>query len=761
MNDNKSENPRKVRFTMKTKTILISVLLILGLGTVFYVVLMGQAKEVTEEQVKLAVAKIDKAANIQELNICATELEQLGSGALKYIRKAIPSININSKVFVYKVIYNWGDKEYAIDKLMFILRNYNKSNKARILAANVLSQIGNSDLESQLISALEIEEDEKVKVAIADLLYKTCKETKKSINQLRKSVGSDDANLSKSAVFALAKAGRAQDVEKELRNLAKFPNADGLLARTYIKNNRLRIKLDEAMLPSKDRPDTHDYADNEKPEVKKDEKKDPKLSSQIFVELLQMIQENYLDKEKTDKTQLNINAAHKMLDELDPYSTFIYDSDEMVNWQRTLDHKYPGIGVELGKRGGLIFVISAVEGSPAYRAGIRPMDIISKIDGKESYNMSLLDAALKLRGTAESTVEIEILRVGWYVAKTFTIKRSSVKLPDISYKMLPEKLGFIRIPYFKDSTNTEFRNALEKLMEQDAKAFIIDVRSCPGGNILRAIECADLLLEKDALITYTQGQNPTLGAKTEYLSKLEQISKEPVYIMVNFGTSDAAEVFAGSLSKNNRAQIFAERWVSDDARSELIKEFQKEKDAKKKGVTFGKAMKQRIIPLKSNEIKNSAINITTAFYYLKGGYRIHGVGLIADEIVWRSALEGWIMNEYDTPAIDAKLDEYIAKNVNADSAKMLELADFDGRNLKSYPDSDNLFTKLKTRADKEHIRFRLREKLREYLCGNEKLNFDKLADLQEDELLHQVVFELATKLKIKLSESKHLARYFE
>ncbi len=761
MNDNKSENTRKVRFNMKTRTILISILLIFGLSAVFYVVLMGQSKEVTEEQVKSAVANIDKAVNIQDLNIAANELEELGSGALKYIRTAIPSININSKVFVYKIIFNWGDTEYATERLMFILRNYNKSNDARILAASVLSQIGTSELETQLISALEIEEDEKVKVAIADCLYMTCKETKKSLNQMRKGVGSEDGILSKSAVFALARAGRAQDVEKELRIFAELPNADGLLAREYIKNNRLRIKLEETMLPTDERPDTHDYADNEKPEVKKDEKDDPRISSHIFEELLQMIQENYLDKEKTDRTQLNINAAHKMLDMLDPYSTFIYDSKELENWQKTLNHKYPGIGVELGKRGGLIFVISAIEGSPAHKAGIRPMDIVSKINGKESYNMSLIDAAFKLRGAADSTIELEILRVGWYVAKTFTIKRSSVELPNLSYEMLPEKLGFIRIPYFKDSTNTDFRNALEKLMEQDAKAYIIDVRNCPGGNILRAIECADLLLEKDALITYTQGQNPTLGEKTEYLSKLEQIVKEPVYIMVNFGTSDAAEVFAGSLSKNNRAQIFSERWVSDDARYELITEFQKEKDPKKKGVTFGKAIKQRIIPLESNEIKNSAINITTAFYFLKDGYRIHGFGLIADKIVWRSALEGWIMNEYDTPAIDAKLNEYIAKNVNADSANMLELAMFDGHNLKSYPDYETFFKQLNTRAEMEHIRFRLREKLREYLWADEKFKFDKIADLQEDELLHQVIFSLATKLKIKLSESKALARYFE
>ncbi|MCD4658052.1 MAG: PDZ domain-containing protein, partial [Planctomycetes bacterium] len=756
-----SRKPRKVRFNMKTRTILISVLLILGLGTVFYVVLMGQAKEVTEKQVKSAVANIDKAVNMQELNIRANELEELGSGALKYIRKAIPSININSKVFVYKIIYNWGDTEYAIERLMFILRNYNKSTNAQILAANVLSQIGNSELESQLISALEVEENEKVKVAIADCLYATCKETKKSLNQMRKGVGSDDVILSKAAVFALARAGRVQDVEKELRIYAELPNSDGLLAREYIKNNRLRIKLEEAMLPSSERPDTHDYADNEKPEVKQDEKDDPRISSQIFKELLLMIQRRYLDKDKTDKTQLLINAAHKMLDELDPYSAYIHDSQELENWQKTLTHKYPGIGVELGKRGGLVFVISAIEGSPAHKAGIRPMDIVSKINDEDTYNMSLFDAAFKLRGLAESTVEFEIIRVGWYVAKTFSILRSAVKLPDLSYKLLPEKLGFIRIPYFKDSTNTDFRNALEKLREQDAKGYIIDVRSCPGGNILRAIECADMLLEKDALISYTQGQNPTLGEKTEYISKLEQIVNEPVYIMVNFGTSDASEVFAGALSINDRAQIFAERWITEDVRDELITEFNKEKDPKKKGVTFGKAMKQHIIPLKSNEIKDSAINITSAFYYLKGGYRIHGIGLVANKIVWRNALDGWVMNEYDTPSIDAKLNEYIEHNVNADSSKMLELAKFDNRNLKSYPKSGILFEQLKTRAEMEHIRFRLREKLREYLWANEAYMFDKSADLQEDELLHQVIYSIATKLKIKLSESKALARYFK
>ena len=119
------------------------------------------------------------------------------------------------------------------------------------------------------------------------------------------------------------------------------------------------------------------------------------------------------------------------------------------------------------------------------------------------------------------------------------------------------------------------------------------------------------------------------------------------------------------------------------------------------------------------------------------------------------------MNEYETPAIDTKLNEYIERNVNADSAKMLELAEFDGRNLKSYPKSDTLFKQLNTRAEKEHIRFRLREKLREYLWANEAYMFDKSADLQEDELLHQVIYSIATKLKIKLSESKALARYFK
>ncbi|OGS90393.1 MAG: peptidase S41 [Gallionellales bacterium GWA2_60_18] len=338
-----------------------------------------------------------------------------------------------------------------------------------------------------------------------------------------------------------------------------------------------------------------------------------------FSEVFGRIKSDYVEP-VTDK-KLITEAINGMLNGLDPHSAYL-DADSFKELQEGTHGEFGGLGIEVGMEDGLVKVISPIEDSPAYNAGIKSGDLIVKLDDTLVKGLSLNDAVKRMRGKPGSKIVLTIIRKDEPKPLTITLVRAVIKVQSVKSRLVDPGYGFIRVTQFQERTGENLAAALTTLIKQNQaplKGLVLDLRNDPGGLLNGAVAVSAAFLAKDALVVYTEGriedarmrltaspENYLRGnGKDDYLKNLpDSVRSVPLVVLVNGGSASASEIVAGALQDHKRAVIMGTQ-------------------------TFGKGSVQTVLPLGNN----TAIKLTTARYYTPGGRSIQAKGIVPDILV--------------------------------------------------------------------------------------------------------------------------------
>ncbi len=338
-----------------------------------------------------------------------------------------------------------------------------------------------------------------------------------------------------------------------------------------------------------------------------------------FTEVFGRIKSDYVEP-VTDK-KLITEAINGMLSGLDPHSAYL-DAEAFKELQVGTQGEFGGLGIEVGMEDGLVKVISPIEDTPAYNAGIKSGDLIVKLDDTLVKGMTLNDAVKRMRGKPGSKIILTVIRKDETKPLIFTLTRAVIKVQSVKSKLVEPGYGFVRITQFQEHTGENLATALENLLKQNQgplKGLVLDLRNDPGGLLTGAVAVSAAFLAKDALVVYTEGRTEDAkmrltaspdnylrgNGKSDYLKRLpDSIKSVPLVVLVNGGSASASEIVAGALQDHKRAVIMGTQ-------------------------TFGKGSVQTVLPLGNN----TAIKLTTARYYTPGGRSIQAKGIVPDILV--------------------------------------------------------------------------------------------------------------------------------
>jgi carboxyl-terminal processing protease len=321
---------------------------------------------------------------------------------------------------------------------------------------------------------------------------------------------------------------------------------------------------------------------------------------EIFAEVLRQIEMNYV--EPQDPKELIYGAIKGMVHGLDPHSAFM-TKEEHKDLMIETKGSFTGVGIEITTRDNIITVVSPIEGTPAYKAGIKAGDKIIKINDELTNDMTLSDAVKLIRGPKGTEVKLTISREGNDKPLDFNITRDVIPLKSVrSYQLTPD-VGYIRISNFQSKTEHDLREALSELeSNENFSGLVLDLRNNPGGLLNQAIKVSDLFLDQ-GLIVSTKGRDPNQNME---ISATRNGSERtyPIIVLVNEGSASASEIVAGALQDNKRALILGTK-------------------------TFGKGSVQTILPLSDG----SGLRLTTARYYTPSGNSIQLKGIRPDIVL--------------------------------------------------------------------------------------------------------------------------------
>ena len=322
----------------------------------------------------------------------------------------------------------------------------------------------------------------------------------------------------------------------------------------------------------------------------------------LLTDVLSIVRRSYV--EEVPMKDLIYGAVNGMLASLDPHSSFL-PPDMYRELEIDTSGKFGGLGIEITLRNNVLTVVSPIEDTPADRAGLEAGDIIFKIEGRFTKDMSIMDAVKLMRGPAGSTVTITIMRDAFDKPRDFTLVREVIKVQSVKARTLEEGFGYVRIAQFQERTDSDLQNALNRLRKENndhLSGLILDLRNNPGGLLDQAVKVSDHFL-KEGLIVYTEGREE--GSQMRFSARAE--GDEPGYpmvVLINNGSASASEIVAGALQDNGRAVVLGTQ-------------------------SFGKGSVQTIIPL-SDE---SGLRLTTARYFTPRGTSIQAKGITPDIVV--------------------------------------------------------------------------------------------------------------------------------
>ena len=336
----------------------------------------------------------------------------------------------------------------------------------------------------------------------------------------------------------------------------------------------------------------------------------PLAKMREFTEVFHIIKESYVEEISDDA--LIENAIRGMLDGLDPHSAYL-SAESVAAFEKSIHaEEYGGVGIYIGERDGWVEVVSPINDTPAARAGLRPGDIVVKIDGQSTQGMEINTAVGMIRGEIESAVSLDILTPGADSARMVILLREKIVAPTAVASLAEPDYGYLRINRFQRETVADTIKAIDKLYAENGaplRGLILDLRNNPGGLLETSIGIASIFLPEGVTVVSDRNRNGAnhLQASANYyhgLENKEEIKKVRIVALVNNGSASASEIVAGALQDHRRAVIVGQR-------------------------TYGKASVQSFLRLPSAANK-TAIKLTTARYFTPLDRSIQAVGITPD-----------------------------------------------------------------------------------------------------------------------------------
>ncbi len=335
-----------------------------------------------------------------------------------------------------------------------------------------------------------------------------------------------------------------------------------------------------------------------------------------FAEVFGAIKSGYV--EPVEDKKLITGAINGMLSDLDPHSAYL-DQEAFNEMKVGTQGEFGGLGIEVGMEDGFVKVVSPIEDSPAFRAGLKPNDLIVKLDDTPIKGMTLNDAVKRMRGKPKTAIRLTIVRKGEDKPFEVTLMRDVIRVQSVKSKMIEPGYGWVRISQFQEHTGENLVKHLQGLYKDGPlKGLVLDLRNDPGGLLNGAVAVSAAFLPNRALVVSTDGRTDEArrkfvaspedylrGRETDYLKGLPAAVKNvPLVVLVNGGSASASEIVAGALQDHKRATVLGTQ-------------------------TFGKGSVQTILPLGNS----TAIKLTTARYFTPNGRSIQAKGILPDVVV--------------------------------------------------------------------------------------------------------------------------------
>ena len=357
----------------------------------------------------------------------------------------------------------------------------------------------------------------------------------------------------------------------------------------------------------------------------------------LFGEVFERVRNEYVE-EVSDK-QLIESAINGMLTSLDPHSSYL-DTSKLRDMQVQTKGEFGGLGIEVTMENGLIKVVSPIDDTPAFKAGIQSGDLITHIDGDAVLGLTLNEAVEKMRGPVDSKIKLRVLRQNKEDPIDVTLSRAVIKISPVKARVESHDVGYVRVTSFNEQTNSAMRDGIEKIkgeMKGKMRGLVLDLRNNPGGLLDQAVAVSDAFIDQGEIVS-TRGRRE--DSIQRYNARPGDVADGlPIVVLINGGSASASEIVAGALQDHRRAIVMGTQ-------------------------SFGKGSVQTIMPVDSQ----AAIRLTTARYYTPAGTSIQAKGITPDIEVHQAKvdtlddepdrreadLRGRLKNDQEVPPADAQ-----------------------------------------------------------------------------------------------------------
>ncbi|WP_300772868.1 S41 family peptidase [uncultured Desulfovibrio sp.] len=320
-----------------------------------------------------------------------------------------------------------------------------------------------------------------------------------------------------------------------------------------------------------------------------------------FSQVLDLVERNYV--KDVSRADLINGALKGMLSALDPHSTFM-TPEEYKEMHENTAGEFFGVGIEMTLENGQVTVLTPIDDTPAFRAGVQPGDLILSINGQPTQELSLSEVASRIRGPKGTEVELTLLRTNSKTPHTVRIVRDAIPLVSVKSRKLEDGYYWVRLSRFAEPTSEELRKALAQAVKDSKKdglrGIVLDLRNNPGGLLDQAVEVSDMFLSSGDIVSI-KGRDNAMQRVYTARQQPDDMADVPLVVLINAGSASASEIVAGALRDHKRALIVGER-------------------------SFGKGSVQNLIPL----MDKSGLKLTVALYYTPNGSSIQAEGIVPD-----------------------------------------------------------------------------------------------------------------------------------